>query len=167
MQTSQPVLQDPELNIVDITALMHDPVEISPPVPDPALVAETTEPRIDIPTTTEEPVEIEESFTARPVRPVIAPAVLDALLESPLGPDQEFCGDLTDSPDVEKDPETCPADVSNRLQSTPAEPDGLAAVPEDEPTDECINISPQSPEIPPGSRSLVPLPRRGTRSRKQ
>ncbi len=167
IQTSQPALQDRELIIVDITLLVHDPVDISPPVPDPGPVAEITEPCSDIPSTTEEPVEKEESFTASPAWPETAPAVLEAPLELPSGPDQEFSRDLTESPDVETDPETCPADVSNRLQSTPAEPDGPIAEQEDEPTDECVNPSPQSPAIPPGSRSLVPLPRRGTRSRQQ
>ncbi len=93
--------------------------------------------------------------------------VLETPLDLPSGPDQEFSGELTYSPDAETDPETCPADVSSRLQSTPEETDGPRAKPEDEPTDECVNPSPESPEIPPGSRSLVPLPRRGTRSRKQ
>ncbi len=112
-------------------------------------------------------MEIEESFTTSPARPEVAPTVLEAPLELPSGLDQEFSGDLTDSPYVETDPETCPADGSNRLQSTPEELDGPNAEPEDEPTDECVNPSPQSPEIPPGSRSLIPLPRRRTRSRKQ
>ena len=128
-----------------ITPPVHDPVDISPLVPDPAPVAEIAEPRIDIPCTTEKPVEIEESFTASPARPEVAPAVLEAPLELSSGPDQEFSGDLTESPDVEMDPETCPSDVSNRLQSTPAEPDGPEAEPEDEPTDECVNPSPESP----------------------
>ncbi len=167
IQTSQPVLQDRELNIVEITPPVPDPVDILPPVPDPAPVADIAEPRIDIPSTTEEPVEIEESFTASPAWPEVAPAVLEAPLELPSGPDQEFSGDSTESPDVEADPETCPADVSNRLQSTPGDSDGPDAEPEDEPTEECVNPSPGSPEIPSGSRSLVPLPRRGTRSRRQ
>ncbi len=167
IQTSRPVLQDRELNIVDITPPVHSPVDISPPVPDPAPVAEIAEPHIDTPGMTEEPVEIGESFNASPALAEVAPAVLEALLELPSGPDQEFSRDLTESPDVETDPETCPADVSNRLQSTPAEPDGLEAEPEDEPTDECVNPSPEPPETPPGSRSLIPLPRRGTRSRRQ
>ncbi len=167
MQTLQPVLQDRELNIVDITPPVHDPVDISPPVPDPAPVAEIAEPCIEIPSMTEEPVEIEESFTASSARPEVAPAVLEDPLEFSSGPDQEFSGDLTESPEVETDPETCPADVSNRLQSNPGDPDGPNAEPEDEPTDERVNPSPQSPKIPPGSRSLVPLPCRGTRSHKQ
>ncbi len=125
------------------------------------------EPHIDILSTTEEPVEIEESFTASPARPEVSPAVLEALLELPSGPDRELLVDLTESPEVETDPETCPADVSHRLQSTPVEPDGPNAEPEDEPTDELVNPSPKSPEIHPGSQSLVPLPHRGTRSRKQ
>ncbi len=167
IQTSWPVLQDQTLNIVDITPPVHDPVDNSPPVPNPAPVAEIAEPHIDIPSTTEEPVEIEESFTASHAWPEVPPAVLEAPLESPSGPDQELSGDLTGSPDMETDPETCPADISNRLQSTPAEPNGPNAEPEDEPTDELVNPSNQSPEIPPGSRSLIPLPRRGTRLRKQ
>ncbi len=158
IQTLQPVLQDRELNIVDTTPPVHDPVDISPPVPDPAPVAEIAEPRIDIPNTTVEPVEIEESFTASAAQPEVAPVVLEALLQLPSGPDQEFSGDLTDSPYVEADPETCPADVSNQLQSTREEPDGPNAEPEDEPTDECVNPFPQSPEIPPDAdlSSLYP-----------
>ncbi len=167
IQTSRPVLQDRELNIVDITPPVHDPVNISPPVPDPIPTAEVPEPGTDTPGTTEEPVEMEESFTTSPAQPEMAPVVLEALLELPSGPDQEFSGELRNSLDAETDPETCPADVSSRLQSTFEEPDGPRAEPEDEPTDECENPSPESPEIPPGSRSLVPLPRRGTRLRKQ
>ncbi len=138
-----------------------------PPVPDPAPAAGIAEPHIDIPSTTEEPVEIEESFTTSPAWPEVSPTVLEAPLELPSGPDPELSLDLTESPEVETDPEMCPADVSNRLQSTAAEPDGPNAEPEDEPTDELLNPTPKSPEIPPGSRSLVPLPRRGTRSCKQ
>ncbi len=167
IQTSHPVLQDRELNIVDVTPLVHGPVDISPPVPDPAPVAETAEPRIDIPSTTEEPVEIEESFTASPAQPEVSPAVLEAPLESPSGPDPELYVNLTENPDVETDPETCPADVSNRLQSTPIDRDGPNAELEDEPTDERVNPSLQPPEIPPGGRSLIPLSSRGTRLHKQ
>ncbi len=36
VQTLQPVLQDRELNIVDIMPSVHNPVDNSPPVPDPA-----------------------------------------------------------------------------------------------------------------------------------
>ena len=72
-------------------------------MPDPAPVAEIAEPRIDIPSMTEEPVEIEESFTTSPARAEAAPAVLEAPLELSSGPDQEFSGDLTESPDVKTD----------------------------------------------------------------
>ncbi len=167
IQTSRPTIQDQTLAIVDISPPVHDPVDISPPMPDPAPVAEIAEPHIDIPSTTEEPVEIDESFTASPARPAVSSAVLEAPLESLSGPDQELSVEFTESPEVETDPETCPADVSNRLQSTSAGPDGPNAEPEDEPTNECVNPSPQLPKVPAGSRSLVPLPRRGTRSRKQ
>ncbi len=88
IQTSQPVLQYRELNIVDISPPMHDPVDISNPMPDPAPVTEIAEPHIDIPNVTEEPVEIEESFTASPAQPEVSPAVLEAPLESPSGPEQ-------------------------------------------------------------------------------
>ncbi len=167
IQTYQPALQDRELNIVDIIPPEHDSVDVSPPEPVSAPVAEVTEPRIEIPCTTEEPVEIEESFTASPARPRTTPVVLEAPLESPSGLDQNFSGGLTESPDVETDPETCPADVSNRPQSSPAEPDGSEVEPDDDPTEECDNPSPEPPEVPPGSQSLVPLPCRGTRLRKQ
>ncbi len=90
---------------------------------------------------TEEPVEIEESFTASPAQPGATPMVLEAPLESPAGPDQKFSGGLTESPCMETDPETCPAEVSNRPQSTPTEPDGSEIEPEDEPTEECDNPS--------------------------
>ncbi len=165
--TSRPVLQDQTLSIADIPPPVQHPVDSSPPVPDPSPVAEIAENHIDIPSTTEERVEKEESFTASPSQPKVSTTVLEAPLESPSGPNQELSGDLMESPDVETDPETCPADVCNRLQSTPTEPDGPNAEPEDEPTGELVNPFPQLPEIPPGSRSLVPLPCRGTRSRKQ
>ncbi len=93
--------------------------------------------------------------------------VLEAPLESPSGPDQEFPGDVTESPDVEMDPGTCPADVSNRPKSNPPEPDSPGTEPEDEPTEDCENPSPEPPEVPPGSQSLVPLPRRETRLRRR
>ncbi len=69
IQTSQPVLQDQELVIVDVPPPMHDPVDAPPPMHDPAPEAEIAEPHIDIPSTTEEPVEIEGSFTATPLQP--------------------------------------------------------------------------------------------------
>ncbi len=167
IQTFWPALQDQELDMVDITPPVHGPLDVSPPEPVPAPVAEVTEPRIEIPCTTEKPVEIEESFTTSPARHGATPMVLETPLESPSGPDQEFSGDLTEGPDVETDPEMCPADVSNRPQSTPAEPDDPEAKLEDEPAEECVNPSPGPPVVPPGSQSLVPLPRRGTRLRKQ
>ncbi len=160
IQTSQPVLQDQELNTVDISPPMHDPVDALAPMPDPAPTAAIAEPHIDIPSTTEEPVEMEKSFTASPAQPEVSPAVLEAPLESPSGPDQELSVDLTESPEVETDPVTCPADVSSQPQSTPAESDGPVAESEDEPTDKCVNPFPQSHEIPAGSRSLLPLPRK-------
>ncbi len=159
IQTSRPALQDRELDIVDITPLVHDPVTILPSITDATPVAEAKEPG--------EPVETEESFTTSPAQPGTEPVVLEAQLASSSGPDQEFSGELTDGPDAETDPETCPAVVSSRLQSTPEEPDGQQAEPEEEPTDECEHPSPESTEIPPGSRSVVPLPRRGTRLHKQ
>ncbi len=152
---------------MDITPPVHDPVDISLPMPDQTPVAEIAEPHIDIPSTTEEPVEIEKSLIASTAWPEVLSMVLEPPLELSSGPDQEFSGDLTESPDVETDPGTCPADVSNRLQSTPAEPHSPIAEPKDAPINECVNPSPQSPKIPPGSQSLVPLPRRGTRWCKQ
>ncbi len=134
IQTSRPALQDQTLAIVDIPLPMHDPVDTSPPMPDPAPVAEIAEPHIEIPGSTEELLEMEESFTASPARPEVSPTVLETPLESPSGPDQGLSVYLTGSPEVETDPQTCPADFSNRLQSTPTEPDGPNAEPEDEPT---------------------------------
>ncbi len=135
---------------MDITPLMHDPVDISPPMPDPAPVAKIAEPHIDTPSTTGEPVKIEESFTANPAQPEVSPAVLEAPLESPSDPDPELSVDLAESPEVETDPMSCPADVSNRQQPTPTGSDGLATESEDETTEECVNPSPQLPEIPGG-----------------
>ena len=143
---------------------MHDPVDTPPPMHDPAPEAEIAEPHTDIPSTTEEPV---ESFTASPLQPEAQPAVLETPLESPSGPDQELSVELAKSPEVETDPMSCPADVSNRSQPFPADSDGPNAEPEVEPTDECVDPFPQLPETSAGSRSLVPLPRKGTRSRKQ
>ncbi len=137
---------------------MHDPVDTSPPMADPAPAAEIADPHTNIPSMTEELVEIEESFTASPIQPEVPPVVLEAPLESPSGPDQELTVDLAESPGVEMDPMSCPADVSNRPQSTPAESDGPEAEPEDEPTDERADPHPNLPEIPAGSRTLVPLP---------
>ncbi len=146
---------------------MHDPVDTPPPMHDPAPVAEIAEPHTDVPSMTTEPVEIEESFTASPLQPKMPPAVLETPLELPSDLAQELSMELAESPEVETDPMLCPADVPNRLQSTPAGSDGPDAEPEIESTDECVNPYPESPEISAGSRSLVPLPCRGTRSCKQ
>ncbi len=131
VQTTQPVLQDQELTIVDIPPPVHNPVDTSPPMADPAPVGEIAEPHTNIPSATEKPVEIEESFNTSPLQPKVPPAVLEAPLASRSGPDQELSVDLTESPEVETDTMSCPADVSNRPQNIPAESDGPVAEPED------------------------------------
>ena len=148
IQTSQPVLQDQELNTVDISPPMHDPVDALAPMPDPAPTAAIAEPHIDIPSTTEEPVEMEKSFTASPAQPEVSPAVLEAPLESPSGPDQELSVDLTESPEVETDPVTCPADVSSQPQSTPAESDGPTTESEDGQQMNVLTLPPSHPKYP-------------------
>ncbi len=142
-QTSKPVLQHEELVIVDIPPLMHVPADTSSPMHDPAPVSETTELHTDTPSTTEEPVEIEESFTTSPLQSEMPPAVLETPLESASGPDQELSVDLAKSPEVEMDPVLCPTDVSNRPQPIPADSDGPNAEPEVKPTDECVNPYPE------------------------
>ncbi len=67
-QTSQLVLQGQTLAIVDIS--LHAAADTLPPMHDPAPVSETAELHTDFPSTTEEPVEMEESFTASPLQPV-------------------------------------------------------------------------------------------------
>ncbi len=67
---------------------------------DPAPVTEVAEPHTDVPSMTEEPVEIEESFIASPLQPEISPAVLETPVELPSGPDQELSVDLAKSPEV-------------------------------------------------------------------
>ena len=114
---------------------MHDPVDMSPPMPDPAPVAEIAEPHIDTPSMTVEPVEIEQSFTASPAQPEVSTAVLETPLESPSDPNPELSVDQTESPEVEMDPVSCPADVSNWPQSTSTESEGPSAESEDDPTD--------------------------------
>ncbi len=74
---------------MDIIPTEHDSVDVSPPEPVPAPVAEVTEPRIEIPCTTEEPAEIEESFTASRARPGANPVVLEAPVEITLRPGPE------------------------------------------------------------------------------
>ena len=133
----------------------------------PAPVPEAAEPYTDIPSTTEEPVEIDKSFTGSPLQSEVPTAVLETPLESTSGPDHELPVDFAKSPEVETDLTLCPADVSNRPQPIPTDSDGPDAEPEVEPTDECVEPYPELPEISVGSRSLVPLPRRGTRSCKQ
>ncbi len=61
----------------------------------------------------------------------------------------------------------CPEDVFNQLQPMPADSDGPNADPEFEPADLCHDPSPGLLETSTGSWSLIPLPHRGTRSRKQ
>ncbi len=166
-QTSQPVLQDQALAIVDIPPPLHGPVDTPPPMHDPATVPDAAEPHTDIPSTTVESVEIEESFTASPLQPEVPPAVLKTPLGSTSGPDQELSVDLAKSPEVATDPMLCPADVSDQLQPIPTGSDGPDVESEVEPTDECADPFPQLPEMSAGSRSLIPLPHRGTKSRKQ
>ncbi len=75
-QTSQPVLQDQALAIVDIPPPLHAPLDTPPTMHDPAPAPEAAEPHTDIPSTIEEPVEIRESFTASPLQPEVPPTVL-------------------------------------------------------------------------------------------
>ncbi len=91
--------------------------------------------------------------------------MLETPLESRSGPDQELSVDLTESPEVETEMMSCPADVSSQTQPIPAELDGPEAEPRDELADERVNPYPDLPEIPEGTRSLVPLQCRCTRSR--
>ncbi len=79
----------------------------------------------------------------------MSPAVLETLLESASGPDQELSVDLAESPEVETDLMLCPTNVSNQPQPIPADSDGPDAEPEVEPTDECVNPYPELPEISP------------------
>ncbi len=134
---------------------------------DPAPVPEAAEAHTDTLRTTEEPVEIDESFTTSPLQPEVPPAVLETPLESTSGPHQELPVALAKSPEVETDPMLCPAGVPNRPQSIPTDSDGPEAEPEVEPIDVCVNPYPVLQETSTGSRSLVSLPRGGTRSRKQ
>ncbi len=156
-QTSKPVLQEQTVAIVGIPPLMHDPASVHAPA----------EPHTDTPSTTEEPVELDESLTASPTQPEVQPAVLETPSDSTPGPDQKLLAGMANSLEVETDPMLCPADVSDRPQSIPAEPDGPDAEPQVEPTDVCVDPSPALPETSTGSRSLIPLPRRGIQSRKQ
>ncbi len=156
-QTSKPVLQGQVLATVDTPPPMHDP----------APVLEAAEPHTDTLSTAEEPVETDESFIASPLQPEVSPAVLETPLESTSGPDQELSVELAKSPEVETCPMLCPAGVSNRPQPIPTDSDGPVAEPEAEPTDECVDPYPELSETSAGSRSLVPLPCRGTRSCKQ
>ncbi len=57
-QTSQPVLQDQTLDRVDISPPMHVAVNTSSPMHDPVPVSEASELHTDIPSMTQEPVEI-------------------------------------------------------------------------------------------------------------
>ncbi len=104
------------------------------------------EPHTESPSKTEEPVEIDESFTANLLQPEVPPAVLETSLESTPGPDQEFPVELAKSPEVETDPVLRPADVSDRPQPSPANLDGPDAKPEVEPTEECVDPYPELPE---------------------
>ena len=138
-QTSQPVLQDQTLAIVDISPPLHAPVDAPPLMPDPATVAVIEETHTNITSTIEEPVEIEEFFTTSSLQLKMPPAVLETPLESTSGLDQELLVELAKSPEVETDPMLCPADVSNWPQPIPADFDNPNAEPEVEPTDECVD----------------------------
>ncbi len=156
-QTSKPVLQDRTVVIVGIPPLTCDPAPV------PKAVA----PHTDAPSPPEEPVEIDESHTVSPTKPEVQPAVLETPSDSTPDPNQESFIGLANSPEVETHPTLCPEDGSDRPQPIPADSDGPDAEPLAEPTDECVDPYPALPETSMGSRSLVPLPRRGTRSRKQ
>ncbi len=61
----------------------------------------------------------------------------------------------------------CPEDVSDQPQPIPADSDCPDVEPEVEPANVCVDPCPELPETSTGSRSLIPLPRRGIWSRKQ
>ncbi len=107
-------------------------------------------------------MEIDESLTASPTKTKVHPAVLETPSDSTPGLDQELSIGLANSPEVEMDPMLSPEGVSDRPQPIPADSDGPDAKPEVEPADGCVDPCPELPETSTGSRSLVPLPRRGT-----
>ena len=86
--------------------------------------------------------------------------MLETLSDATPGP-ESFTGSAN-SPEAETDLILGPEDVSDQLQPTPADSDGPDADTEVEPADLCNDPSPGLPETSTGSRSLVPLPRRGT-----
>ena len=153
-QTFKPVLQDQMVAVVDIPPAMCDPA----PAP---------EPHTDASSLIEEPVEIDESLTTSTTMHEVQPAVLGTPRDSTPGPDHELSTGLADSPEVETDPMLCPKDIPDQLQPTPADSSGPGAEPEVEPADVCVDPCPELPETSTGSRSLVPLPHRGTQSCKQ
>ncbi len=110
---------------------MHNPV----PVPKPA------DPHTNTASMTKEPVEISESFTTSPIQPEVIPTVLEIPSDSTPGPDQELFAGMANSPEVETDPMLCQADVSDRPQPIPADPDGPDAEPEVKPTDVCVDLT--------------------------
>ncbi len=81
---------------------------------DPAPVPEPTEPHTDAPSMAEEPLEIDESFTASPTTPEVPPVVLETPSDSTPGPNQELFAGMANDPEIETDPGLCPADVSDR-----------------------------------------------------
>ena len=156
-QTSKPVLQDQTVAVVDIPLLICDPA----PAPEPA------EPHPNAPSLTKKAVETDETHTASPTKLEVQPAVLETPSDSTPGPDQELLTRSASGPETETDPILCPENVSDQMQPIAMDSDAPEADPEVEPADQYHNPSPVLSETSTGSRSLVPLPRRGTRSRKQ
>ncbi len=150
-QTFKPVLQDQTVAVVDI------PPQISNPTPEP----EPAESHPNAPSPTPEPVETSEANIAEPTETKVQPTVLDTLSDSTPCPDQESLAGLPSNPEAETAPMLHPKDVPDQLHPVPTDSDGPDVDPEVEPADSCSDPDLGLPETQMGSRSPVPLPRRG------
>ncbi len=156
VQTPKPVLQDQTVAAV----------YIPPPIPDTALAPEPTEAHPDAPSPAEKPVETNEAHTS-PTEPEVQPTVLETLLDSTPYPHQESLIGSSDDAETETVPMLHPEDVLDQLHPVPADSNDPDTNLEVEHTDLYNDPSLGLHETPTGSRSLVPLPRRGTQSCKQ
>ncbi len=142
-------------------------MDTAPTILDPAPAPEPTVPHPDAPSLAEEPAEMNETHTASPTELEVQPAVLETLSDSAPYPDRASLAGSSDTPEMETALMLRPEDVLGQLHPVPADSDDPDANLEVKPADLCNDPSLGLPETPTGSRSLVPLPRRGTRPRKQ
>ena len=135
--------------------------QISDSTPNP----EPTGPSPDAPSPELEPVETGEVNTS--AETTVQPTVLQTLPDSTPLSDRELPAGLSEDLETGTAPVLCPKDGPDSLCPDQADPGSPDVGPEVETADPCGNPEPGLTATLMGNRSPVPLPRRGTRPRKQ